>query len=164
MARSRGSFPGNSWVVSHHDWAMERASGPLRHAIMDKECCMRSLKLVFFGLAAVGMSAGALAQNAPTQNPPTQPATQAGSKPAGQLGNSGGGLSMGMTPREAQMAFGNMDANHDGFLDRSEFMHNGDSGQRFAGCDVNRDGKLSEAEYVQCSQRPATQDQGSGQP
>jgi hypothetical protein len=60
------------------------------------------------------------------------------------------------------MAFGNMDANHDGFLDRSEFMHNGDSGQRFAGCDVNRDGKLSEAEYVQCSQRPATNDQGNG--
>jgi hypothetical protein len=141
---------------------MERASGPLRHAIMDKECCMRSLKHVFFGLAAVGMSAGALAQNAPTQNPPTQPATKIGSKPAGQLGNSGGGLSTGMTPREAQMAFGNMDANHDGFLDRSEFMHNGDSGQRFAGCDLNRDGKLSEAEYVQCSQRPATHEQGNG--
>jgi hypothetical protein len=52
-----------------------------------------------------------------------------------------------------------MDANHDGFLDRTEFMHSGDSGQRFPGCDTNHDGKLSEAEYVACSQRPAAQQQ-----
>lgn len=121
---------------------------------------MRSLNLIFIGLAAAGVATGALAQNTPTQTPPTQPASTTGSKPAGQLGNSGGGLSTNMTPRQARMAFRNMDSNSDGFLDRSEFTHNGDSGQRFPGCDANRDGKLSMAEYVQCSQRPATtQDQ-----
>lgn len=118
---------------------------------------MRSSILVL-GMAALGMTAGAFAQNAPTATPPTRPATSSASKPAGQLGNSGGGLGVGMTPREAQLAFQNMDTNHDGFLDRSEFMHNGDSGQRFAGCDTNHDGKLSEAEYVACSQRPPTTD------
>lgn len=117
---------------------------------------MRSLDLVFVGLVTVGFAAGAVAQNTPTQNPPTQPATDMGSKPAGQLGNSGGGLGQNMTPHEAQMAFKNMDANSDGYLSRAEFMHNGDSGQRFPGCDTNHDGKLSQAEYVQCSQRPAT--------
>jgi hypothetical protein len=120
---------------------------------------MRTSILAFCGIAALGMAAGASAQNAPTANPPTQPATSTGNKPAGQLGNSGGGLSMHMTPREARMAFQNMDANHDGFLDRTEFMHSGDSGQRFPGCDTNHDGKLSEAEYVACSQRPAAQQQ-----
>jgi Ca2+-binding EF-hand superfamily protein len=75
------------------------------------------------------------------------------------MDNSGGGLGMQMTPREAQMAFQNMDTNHDGFLDRPEFTHSGDSGQRFPGCDSDHDGKLSEAEYVACSQRPATQSQ-----
>lgn len=124
---------------------------------------MRSLNLVFVGLAAAGMATVALAQNTPTQNPPTQPATDTGSKPAGQLGNSGGGLGTNMTPDEARMAFRNMDSNSDGFLDLSEFMHSGDSGQRFPGCDSNRDGKLSEVEYVQCSQRPATQDQADQQ-
>ena len=119
---------------------------------------MRSLDLVFIGITAAGMSVGAFAQNTPTQNPPTSPATQTSNKPAGQLGNSGGGLSTNMTPREARMAFQNLDANHDGFVDRTEFMRNGDSGQRFAGCDTNHDGKLSMAEYVQCSQRPATQE------
>lgn len=117
---------------------------------------MRSLTFVFSSMAALGMAAGAFAQNAPTTNPPTRPATSTANKPAGQLGNSGGGLSMHMTPREARMAFRNMDTNHDGYLDKSEFMRNGDSGQRFAGCDTNHDGKLSEAEYVACSQRPPT--------
>jgi hypothetical protein len=120
---------------------------------------MRKLILPFCGMAALGMAAGAFAQNTPTGNPPTQPATSTASKPAGQMGNSGGGLGMQMTPREARMAFQNMDANHDGFVDRAEFTHNGDSGQRFPGCDTNGDGKLSEAEYVACSQRPATQSQ-----
>lgn len=120
---------------------------------------MRSLILISSGVAALAMAAGASAQNAPTANPPTRPATSAASKPAGQLGNSGGGLSMHMTPQEARRAFRNMDTNHDGFLDRSEFMRNGDSGQRFAGCDTNHDGKLSEAEYVACSQRPPTREQ-----
>jgi hypothetical protein len=117
---------------------------------------MRNINLVFIGLAAIGFAAGAAAQNVPTKNPSTKPATSTANKPAGQLGNSGGGLSTNMTPREARMAFSNMDTNHDGFLDRSEFMHSGDSGQRFAGCDSNRDGKLSRAEYVACSQRPTT--------
>lgn len=124
---------------------------------------MRPLNLVFIGVAAAGMAAGAFAQNTPTQNPPTQPATQSATHPAGQLGNSGGGLGVNMTPQQARMAFQNMDTNHDGFVDRSEFMQNGDSGQRFAGCDTNRDGKLSQAEYVQCSQRPATQEQADQQ-
>lgn len=115
---------------------------------------MRSLVLIFSGMAVLGMAAGASAQNAPTNNPQTQPATSTATKPAGQLDNSGGGLSMHMTPQEARQAFENMDTNHDGFLDRSEFTRNGDSGQRFAGCDTNHDGKLSEAEYVTCSQRP----------
>ncbi|HKZ12021.1 MAG TPA: EF-hand domain-containing protein [Rhodanobacteraceae bacterium] len=120
---------------------------------------MRTSILAFCGTAVLGMAAGAYAQNTPTNNPPTQPATSTASKPAGQMGNSGGGLGMQMTPREAQMAFQNMDTNHDGFLDRSEFTHSGDSGQRFPGCDSDHDGKLSEAEYVACSQRPATQSQ-----
>jgi hypothetical protein len=118
---------------------------------------MRPLNLIFIGIAAAGMAAGAFAQNAPTQNPPSQPATTTANKPAGQLGNSGGGLSTNMTPQEARMAFRNMDTNSDGFLDRPEFTRNGDSGQRFPGCDTDRDGKLSMAEYVQCSQRPTTQ-------
>ena len=120
---------------------------------------MRSASVVFTGIVAIGFALGAQAQNAPTANPPTQPATSSANKPNGQLGNSGGGLSMHMTPREARMAFKNMDTNHDGFLDRSEFTRNGDSGQRFPGCDTNHDGKLSEAEYVACSQRPPTQQQ-----
>jgi hypothetical protein len=120
---------------------------------------MRTSILAFCGMAALGMAAGAFAQNTPTNNPPTQPATSTASKPTGQMDNSGGGLGMQMTPREAQMAFQNMDSNHDGFLDRSEFTQRGDSGQRFPGCDTDRDGKLSEAEYVTCSQRPATQSQ-----
>lgn len=124
---------------------------------------MRSLNLVFLGVAAAGMAGGAFAQNTPTQNPPTQPASTTANKPAGQLDNSGGGLSTNMTPREARMAFRNMDTNSDGFLDQSEFMHSGDSGQRFPGCDTNRDGKLSMAEYVQCSQRPAAQGQANPQ-
>jgi len=107
----------------------------------------------------MGFALGAQAQNTPTANPPTQPATSNANKPAGQLGNSGGGLSMHMTPREARMAFQNMDTNHDGVLDLSEFTRNGDSGQRFAGCDTNRDGKLSEAGYVACPQRPPAQQQ-----
>ncbi|WIG55990.1 MAG: hypothetical protein OJF61_001778 [Rhodanobacteraceae bacterium] len=115
---------------------------------------MRSVPVVFTGIVAIGFALAAQAQNAPTANPPTQPATSAANKPNGQLDNSGGGLSMHMTPREARMAFRNMDTNHDGFLDRTEFTRNGDSGQRFAGCDTNHDGKLSEAEYVACSQRP----------
>lgn len=117
---------------------------------------MRSVALIISGAAAIGLAFGAQAQNTPTANPPTQPATSAASKPAGQMGNSGGGLSMGMTAREARMAFQNMDTNHDGFLDRAEFTRNGDTGQRFPGCDTNHDGKLSEAEYVACSQRPPT--------
>lgn len=124
---------------------------------------MRIRDLVFIGIATAGTAAGAFAQNTPTQNPPTQPATQTANHPAGQLGNSGGGLSTNMTPEEARAAFRNMDTNRDGFLDRTEFMHNGDSGQRFAGCDSNRDGKLSMTEYVQCSQRPASQEQGTPQ-
>ncbi|HVX04518.1 MAG TPA: EF-hand domain-containing protein [Rhodanobacteraceae bacterium] len=120
---------------------------------------MRSLPMVFTGIVAIGVALAAQAQNTPTANPPTQPATSSANKPAGQLGNSGGGLSMHMSPREARMAFRNMDTNHDGFLDRTEFTRNGDTGQRFPGCDTNRDGKLSEAEYVACSQRPATQQQ-----
>ncbi|HVU81590.1 MAG TPA: EF-hand domain-containing protein [Rhodanobacteraceae bacterium] len=120
---------------------------------------MRSVPVVFTSIVSIGFAVAAQAQNAPTANPPTQPATSSASKPAGQLGNSGGGLGMHMSPREARMAFQNMDTNRDGFLDRTEFMRNGDSGQRFAGCDTNRDGKLSEAEYVACSQRPPTQEQ-----
>ncbi|MES2403978.1 MAG: EF-hand domain-containing protein [Pseudomonadota bacterium] len=120
---------------------------------------MRSVSVVFTGIVAMGFALAAQAQNTPTANPQTQPATSAANKPNGQLGNSGGGLSMHMTPREARMAFRNMDINHDGFLDRSEFTRNGDSGQRFAGCDTNHDGKLSEAEYVARSQRPPTQPQ-----
>jgi hypothetical protein len=108
-------------------------------------------------MTALGLAAGALAQNAPTANPQTQPATSTAGKPAGQMGNSGGGLNMHMTPREARMAFQHMDTNHDGVLDRTEFTHSGDSGQRFPGCDTDRDSKLSEAEYVACSQRPPTQ-------
>jgi len=119
---------------------------------------MRSVTLLFTAVAALGMTAAASAQNDPTATPPTHPATSGASKPAGQMGNSGGGLSMHMSPREARMAFHSMDTNHDGVLDRSEFMHNGDSGQRFAGCDTDHDGKLSEAEYVACSQRPPTAD------
>lgn len=83
-------------------------------------------------------------------------ATDVGNKPNGQLDNAGGGLSQNMTPREADMAFRTMDTNNDGYVDKSEFMHYGDSGQRFNGCDTDGDGKLTPQEYIACSQRPAS--------
>ncbi|MGN6314613.1 MAG: EF-hand domain-containing protein [Rhodanobacteraceae bacterium] len=118
---------------------------------------MRFITLIFSGAALVSATCGyAQSVNSPTpRNTPMAPATTTANKPAGQLGNSGGGLSQSMTPQQAAMAFRNMDTNHDGFVDQSEFMQGGDSGQRFAGCDTNHDGKLSEAEYVECSQRPS---------
>ena len=121
---------------------------------------MRTITMIFSGaaLALCATCGYAQAVNTPTpQDTPMAPASTTGNKPAGQLSNSGGGLSQNMSPQEASMAFRNMDTNHDGFVDQSEFMHSGDSGQRFPGCDVDHDGKLSQAEYLQCSQRPATQ-------
>jgi hypothetical protein len=120
--------------------------------------------MIFGGVALAMCATCGYAQsstdNTPTrQSTPVQPATGAANKPAGQLDNSGGGLSQGMTPDEARMAFQNLDSNHDGYVSQSEFMANGDSGQRFPGCDLDHDGKLSEAEYVQCSQRPPTNGQ-----
>ena len=118
---------------------------------------MRSITMIFGGAALALCATCTYAQdtNSPTpQDTPIAPASTSGNKPAGGMVNSGGGLSQGMNPQEAAMAFGNMDTNHDGFVDRSEFMHSGDSGQRFPGCDIDHDGKLSQTEYLQCSQRP----------
>ena len=56
----------------------------------------------------------------------------------------------------AARRFVELDANHDGFVDQSEFVANGDSGQRFPGCDVDGDGKLTLHEFLACAQRPAT--------
>ena len=127
---------------------------------------MRITTMIFSGaaLALCATCSFAQATNSPTpQDTPMAPATTSGGKPAGQLSNFGGGLSQNMTPEDAAKAFKNMDTNHDGYVDRSEFMRTGDTGQRFPGCDTNHDGKLSEAEYVQCSQRPATQSGSEGQ-
>lgn len=96
------------------------------------------------------------ADMAPPQPVDNQPATDRANSPGSGMINSGGGLSQHMTVREAVMAFQNLDANKDGFVDKSEFTHYGDSGQRFSGCDTDRDGKLTQAEYVACSQRPAS--------
>lgn len=93
------------------------------------------------------------------ENVPAEPATPAANSPGSGMSNSGGGLSQNMTPAEAASAFRNLDTNHDGYLDRSEFTRYGDSGQRFPGCDTDGDGKLGETEYVACSQRPADTDQ-----
>lgn len=83
------------------------------------------------------------------------PANDQASKP----GNSGNGLGYGMTPADADRVFDFLDTNHDGFVDRSEFMVNGDSGQRFPGCDVDGDGKLTRMELERCAAQPATNSQ-----
>ena len=83
------------------------------------------------------------------------PADNQASKP----GNSGNGLGYGMTPADADRVFDFLDTNHDGFVDRSEFTVNGDSGQRFPGCDVDGDGKLTRMELERCAAQPATNSQ-----
>src|SRR6185437_13405323 len=81
------------------------------------------------------------------------PADEQASKP----GNSGNGLGYTNCDTDAAArAFARLDANHDGFVDQSEFVANGDSGQRFPGCDVDGDGKLTLHEFLACAQRPAT--------
>ncbi len=83
------------------------------------------------------------------------PATDQASKP----GNAGNGLGYGMGPADADRVFDFLDTNHDGFVDRSEFTVNGDSGQRFPGCDMDGDGKLTRMELERCAAQPATDSQ-----
>ncbi|MER3546795.1 MAG: hypothetical protein C4338_03975 [Rhodanobacteraceae bacterium] len=65
----------------------------------------------------------------------------------------GNGLQWGMNAEKAMKVFANFDTNQDGFVDKSEFMVNGGSGQRFpAATDANVDGKLSRTEFINCAQ------------
>ncbi len=122
---------------------------------------MRTITIVFAGAAlALCATCGQAQQDQGTQqnvpaaqNPNLQPANPQASKP----GNMGNGLQWGMSPRDANRTFDRLDTNHDGYVDESEFMVNGDSGQRFAGCDANGDGKLSRAEFVNCAQASPAQ-------
>jgi hypothetical protein len=132
---------------------------------------MRTITMIFGGAALVLCATCGYAQqdqgtqqNVPAaQNPNLAPASTAGSKPGSGMVNSGNGLSQGMTPQQASRMFDQLDVNHDGFMDQSEFMHYGDSGQRFPGCDSDGDGKLNRTEFMACAQRPAQQSGSQGQ-
>ncbi|MGH8164800.1 MAG: EF-hand domain-containing protein [Rhodanobacteraceae bacterium] len=150
-------------TAGHNDtsaryWSRVVAGKKKASCLHNKERTMKYTMM--FGAIAFTALAGCSMMSSGTHNGTMGENTGTTMAPADEQastpGNVGNGLAYGMSPEDAARVFKTLDVNHDGFVSREEFMANGDSGQRFPGCDTNGDGKLTEAEFVQCAERPAT--------
>jgi len=88
---------------------------------------MKPLTLTALALALSASAAWAQQTNESQQNPMPEPATS--------------------KPMTGDSSFDQLDANHDGFLEKSELMGDPALAQNFAKIDTDGDGKVSPAEW-----------------